>query len=925
MTDPVDPVDRVDPVALVAAGMLQAAGAVEPGLTGEEAATRFAGLLDPSTRWIRVNEGVDPTVATDPPPAAGWTTPDPAVAERFGPALRDAWVAAFPNPQWYRPVLRLTVTDHVALARLAALHEIDGVLVAPLLARSAPRFFWRWPLRVGVLDGPEAAAWRDAMAASSSYSGTLYDVTIVGPGDSDLEILVVDDRLDENAEGSARAPARTACVIAAGDDRPTEALLARASAGLDPALAAAVPAAGVNWFGRFVEELSHDLPLDAALARTAPGALVAGDPRLVQLTAVGRWAAAVGAEAGGPAAADPGAVTARGEEAATPAGVAATLTEYARHGNFTSEAETASAIVVETRALIGTPGELVVERAMAMAAPPPASAGEPGPEPSPGGPTRRLLADITSGGELCPRALAPHTDHQLEVQIAVPDAPTEGVAFDEHAVPTGSGVARLDVVVTCADVGLHARESIDLPTADRTQPSTVAAFAFRTGDDASSLDFEVLVLHQKRPIAKARVLATVRATPARRDRVQILPVPLTSLPEPDPEATPADVSWDGSRGTLRNVETGTEVPIDGGAVRALLDDIEQRASRVLAADEAVTWQPGERAPSLLVELARLGSQLHRKLADIDELGARSVSLMVRYDTPIIPVELAYAGPAPARTAKLCAHATQPPDAADEPCPKASARVVCPQSFWGMHRTIIRTIERPTRRGGLSARGRRPGRDVELAPMGPLHLRPVLYAAADLADGDLPAGTPRDHYPSHLLQAALHESLATEVTRVTNWRAWRKQVRTGRPELLVVLAHTETIDGESTLLIGRQSVLAQPDVTAALVAGEGSPRPLVVLLACASGVAGDDFFGALPASFTASGAAAVVATLSKLKGPDGARAAAAVVAALHGPVTSDGTRLGAALTAARRTLVAAGLLVGLVLVCHGEIDVELTGG
>jgi hypothetical protein len=313
----------------------------------------------------------------------------------------------------------------------------------------------------------------------------------------------------------------------------------------------------------------------------------------------------------------------------------------------------------------------------------------------------------------------------------------------------------------------------------------------------------------------------------------------------------------------------------------------------------------------LIELARLGSQLHRKLADVDDPEARTVSLLVRYDTTIIPLELAYAGPAPSRKAKLCAHATRPPGAAAGRCRKASTTVVCPYAFWGMHRTIARTIEG------------RPQRASVPRPLGPLRLRPVLYAAANLADDDLPEGTPKDAYPSRLLQEALRAALGVDVAKVTNWRKWRTQVRTVRPELLVVLAHTETINGESTLLIGKQSVLSQPEVTASLVTSKGSPGPLVVLLACASGVAGDSFFGALPASFTDSGAAAVVATLSKLKGPDGARAAAAVVSALRDSGTPEGTTLGAALTAARRSLVKAGLLVGLVLVAHGEIDVKLT--
>jgi hypothetical protein len=485
------------------------------------------------------------------------------------------------------------------------------------------------------------------------------------------------------------------------------------------------------------------------------------------------------------------------------------------------------------------------------------------------------------------------------------------VPFDEDAVPDGGGVARLTIAVSCPDVGLRAEAPIDLPTDDRSLPSTVATFPFTTGAEGSSLDFEILVLHGKRPIQEAHVTASVRATPARRDRVQVVPVRLSAPSEPTPDATRADLTLDARDGRVKRLHGDASILVESGAVRALLDDIELRASRVLAGDETPVWKAGRQAPSLLIDLARLGSQLHRKLADVDDPKARTLSLFVRYDTTILPLELAYSAPAPKRTAKLCTHATRPSARMDGPCPKASTSVVCPYAFWGMHRTIARTIEG------------RPQRVVSPRSLAPLSLRPVLYAAAKRADNDLPAGTPKEHFPSQLLQDALRDALGVEVARVTSWGKWRTQVRTSRPELLVVLAHTETVEGESTLLIGERSILAQPEVTASVVAGKGSPGPLVVLLACASGVAGDALFGALPASFTDSGAAAVVATLSKLKGPDGARAAAAVVSALRDGGTPEGSTLGAALTAARRSLVKAGLLVGLLLVSHGEIDVKLT--
>jgi hypothetical protein len=206
-----------------------------------------------------------------------------------------------------------------------------------------------------------------------------------------------------------------------------------------------------------------------------------------------------------------------------------------------------------------------------------------------------------------------------------------------------------------------------------------------------------------------------------------------------------------------------------------------------------------------------------------------------------------------------------------------------------------------------------------SPLVPLSLTPVLYAAAARADAE----SPDDARPSDLLQQALGELVGpAALTRVTSWRAWRSAVKSRHPQLLVVLGHTETAGGEMTIEIGEESRLARPDVSTAVLRGKVDPPPLVVLLACASAAAGDTF-GGLPAAFTGRGAAAVVATLSKLKGPHGARAAAAVVKALRGSTTDDGVTLGRALTAARRQLVADGVLVGLLLVAHGEIDLLVT--
>jgi hypothetical protein len=196
---------------------------------------------------------------------------------------------------------------------------------------------------------------------------------------------------------------------------------------------------------------------------------------------------------------------------------------------------------------------------------------------------------------------------------------------------------------------------------------------------------------------------------------------------------------------------------------------------------------------------------------------------------------------------------------------------------------------------------------------------VLYAAARRADNQ--AGVRKR--PSDQLEKALRKLAGRgRFTRVTSWRAWRGAVRTKRPQMLVVLGHTEVQQAQTVLEIGKGSFLAQPRVDVAVLAGPEAVAPLVVLLACATATAGDAF-GRLPATFTDKGAAAVVATLTKLKGAHGAAAAVAVVDALGAGLTEEGTSLGEALAAARRSLVGDGLLVGLLLLSHGDVDVRLT--
>lgn len=336
-----------------------------------------------------------------------------------------------------------------------------------------------------------------------------------------------------------------------------------------------------------------------------------------------------------------------------------------------------------------------------------------------------------------------------------------------------------------------------------------------------------------------------------------------------------------------------EIPLQD--IDAITDAFEHAASQVLGTDVAPDTLADPVAVELLIDLARRGTLFASKLADLDLTDARTIAMKVRYDAPIVPLELAYDGVAPEQGARLCGCALgrKPPPAAGKS--HTSTQTVCPYAFWGMNRVIARTVMgEPVKKIKL----RRP-------QSAPLCLRPILYGAADKADALSPPG----QLPSQMLQQALLQGVGQgRCTRVTNWTEWRRAVSGSNPELLVVLGHTETRRGEANLIIGKDSRLKQASVSLQHIGALDMPAPVVLLFACSSALAGN-VFGVLPGTFIDKGAAAVVASLTKFRGSHAAAAAEAVgdlfdrpayVAVSHIPQFCAGGRL----SLSRTLLVAA---------------------
>ena len=896
---------------IVAAGLLEATGELEAPLTLEAATARLRQLLSPTALWWSGPMAPDDVEVSaqrrlGAPPR--WRAPREHLLASRADLLRDAWRAALPpaDAGWGTPVLRLEVDRVEDAERLAALVGAGPYLIVPsVAARHDASFAWRWPMRIGVAAGPLGTRWRDALRQSPFAS--LYEVSVVdATTDAPLDIVFVDAAVPG-------AAFEATCVVMLGEDAsPADRLRQGLAEQPQAAIVIGAASSDPDWFHHAIREMAHDQPIDVALRIASHASLIAGDVDLLPLTAVRQWSLELAQQLHGHS----------GDDDGDAASAEDRLRAIALQERFDSEHQGANRSAAEVRSLEGAGYDTVlrIRRHLSGAlpdtapaetplppppAPAPATGAEPAARDTPQAPPpRRLMADAWLKGKLRRKALLPEREHELRVRIGIPagNDTAAQVAFPDHDLPADASV-ELMVDVTSEALGLRERRPIVLSTADRAAPSTIALVRFRTPGEGSVVDLKLLVTHRERPLQEAHYVAPVRARAVAGDAPTLTAVALSSAPEPRADATPAQLSLEVNGANLQR--SGTRDAVNLPQIQDLLDGIEQRASRVLASDDAPASLDDPAAVALLVQLARLGAKLKAYLDPLRIDDAGTVSLLVDATTAILPLELAYEAPAPAAGATLCEHRVGGRMAGrPEACADAGRQVVCPYAFWGQRRVIARTLRL---RRAPAARA---------APV-PLDLRPVLYAAVKRADADAPA----NRKPSQLLEKALKGIVgASGLARVDDWDDWKAQVRTRNPQLLVLLGHTENVDGETGLEIGKGAWLYDPDIDAGYLRDAASPPPLVVLLACSTGVP-RNVFGGLPAAFAGNGAAAVVATLTKLTGPHGAQAAGAVVQALFDGASGH-DRLGAAMTAARRRLVDDGLLVGLLLVSHGEIDLPL---
>jgi len=806
--------------------------------------------------------------------------------------LESAWSAALPPLDREKSLyLRLRVDSPQDVRRLRAIGEVDGLMIVPSLdsrGRMRP-LRWRWPFQVGVVAGPLADTWLATVQNTSHHgyvfdaepfdAAATYDIAIVSA--TELPSLQADiaDRLGE-----------AACVIVAGDG-PAEQYLMELDGRIEPAIAIVVAGPPDRWWRTFFHEMSHNVPIDAAVEtivrKEGVDALIAGPRHGMDITAAARWFAAVAHDY---------------------PQLAPLLDQFA-DWDWRYESGGSWRVTREVRTVRAQGGNPVAF------VPPPATTEEE--EKAAVRVLRRLQARVEDGvGNRREHAFAPGQLHTLSLHIGpgnrgiVADREFRDnlVHFDQ---PFGAALD-VEVVIDTPAGTVADRRPMILPVSG---PSSTVDIEIGVAADAIEVRAAVLIFQRATLLQSAQLRGPVRAEDKPCDGETIrLVVDAENTPDIVPPGAEVDASMSfhvGRPGEALLVDAaGNRSLLALGSLGAFRDQIIQTLRKALDVDDVEGARPGsEQQVELLRSLARHGHGFYQVLAPQSgtEIGPRIQLISAEDD--VVPIEFVYDFGFPSKTATLCSHWRKALDTGTCDCRprEGKVRTICPLGFWGLRYIIERTVA-STNSGGSPAdpAGQLwPGHETLPA------LDRVLFAATARVD-KVNRGERRRTL------GLLTERLGDRAVEATSWQSWYRAVSVHKPGVLLSLPHTDEVDGCLALQIGRGSVQEVEAITREYVVPPGSDDggPVVLLLGCST-AATDIPWQSAVAAFRRRGAAVVVGTLVETLGRQTAPLARHFAEQMWGPARVHGETIGEVLQALRRHSVASGATLGMSLVAFGQ--------
>jgi len=175
------------------------------------------------------------------------------------------------------------------------------------------------------------------------------------------------------------------------------------------------------------------------------------------------------------------------------------------------------------------------------------------------------------------------------------------------------------------------------------------------------------------------------------------------------------------------------------------------------------------------------------------------------------------------------------------------------------------------------------------------------------------------------RAALVKALGVlggAVTEVTDWDQWRAAVQ-AKPDLLVLVAHTDVVDETPVLEIGDGKILGRQEISPELSGAAGKPQ-ILLLLGCSAADVTENF-QPYPECFRDAGVSIVVAPVAPIRGKDAVPIASQIASRLSERLANgEATAFGELMPLLRRELLRAGHPGVMGIVGFGDGDWLLGG-
>jgi hypothetical protein len=485
----------------------------------------------------------------------------------------------------------------------------------------------------------------------------------------------------------------------------------------------------------------------------------------------------------------------------------------------------------------------------------------------------------------------------------------------------------------------------------------IAEFPFQTTENQSIFAARIAIYHRNRNLQTGLLKGNVGSVPAELSfTLDAAPVPqfvgLTDrggvgasiIVNDDPHGNIQATAYANGKAGVANVSDvkpslAVDVdPTEGGGLAGLTTVLGRCITRITDNPDDYSDLSKDGTRVLLLELALHGNALLSKLKADTLMGDQFdrvdyIQIVSAHAEAFFPIEYLYDGEAPENKAGICSGAPPVNDVITSN-PKSACEALTAGVCCGAYDKSPRYTICPLRFWSLSKVIERHAHNPEYTKLGSqFQLRSANVSARNrwldpLSGGVLGASTAANLAVKDTVQnliGKLNQVLRKQAVQATDWASWAKSIEETHPGLLVLLPHHLQEGGFDSLEIGgdqRRSM--QFHAEHVRVMEDPTSHPIVLLIGCqtnATKIDLESFVGV----FRRNGAVIIVSTIATILGRQAGPAAAAIVEEIKKQYENPNATFGDVMLAVRRRLLKEGTAMVLGLTSYGDADWRIGRG